>query len=94
MKTLIENYKREEFEIELDFNHSFKGRGSWNIECTVTYNRAEKTFNHHMTSAPFIDEISDMKADDATFEEIQNRYFEAYFDNFKEMIIEWIEDLN
>ena len=94
MKTLIENYNREEFEIELDFNHSFKGRGSWNIECTVTYNRAEKTFNHHMTSAPFIDEISDMKADDASFDEIQNAYEKKAFDSIEESILEWCEEVN
>ena len=94
MKTLIENYNREEFEIELDFNHSFKGRGSWNIECIVNYNGAQRTFKHHMTNASFIDEITDMKADGAIFEEIQNRYFEAYFDDFKEIVLEWVEEIN
>lgn len=94
MKTEIENYNREEFEIEVYFNHSFKGRGSWNIECTVIYEGEERTFKHHMTSASFIDEITNMRRDDATHEEIQNRYFEAYFDDFKEIVLEWVEDLN
>lgn len=94
MKTEIENYKREEFEIEVYFKHSFKGRGSWNIECTVVYEGEERTFKHHMTNASFIDELNDMKADDATFEEIQNRYFDTYFDYFKEIILEWVEDIN
>lgn len=90
MKTTIENYNKEEFEIEVYFNHSFKGRGSWNIECTLWLEDKARTFKHHTTSAPFIDEINDMKADGATFVEIQNRYFEAYFYEFKESIIEWI----
>lgn len=90
MKTEIKNYNGEKFEIEVYFNHSFKGRGSWNIECTVVYKGEERTFKHHMTNAPFIDEINDMKANGATFVEIQNRYFEAYFDDFKETVLEWI----
>lgn len=94
MKTQIENYNREEFEIEVYFSHSFKGRGSWNIECTVIYKGQERVFKHHMTNAPFIDEINGMIADNATHGQIQNRYFEAYFDDFKEIVFEWIKDLN
>lgn len=93
MKTTIENYNREEFEIEVYFKHSFKGRGSWDIGCTVTYKGQERMFKHHITNAPFIDEVNDMKADNATYEEIQKRYFEAYFDDFKEIILEWVEDI-
>ena len=94
MKTKIENYNREEIEIKVYFSRRFKGFGSWNIECTAIYEGEHRTFKHHMTNAPFIDEIDDMIFDGATHEEVQNRYFEAYFDDFKEIVLEWIEDIN
>jgi hypothetical protein len=93
MKNLIENYKGKQFEVETYFAQEFKGRGGWNINCEVSYMGKKKTFRHYTTDSMFIDEISDMKADDASWDEIQKAYSEKVFDDLKEIILEWCEDL-
>lgn len=94
MKTTIENYKGEQFEIENHFSQEFKGRGGWNINCEVSFKGEKKKFRHYTTDSMFIDGISDMKADDASSEEIQNAYKEKAFYSMEESILEWCEEIN
>lgn len=94
MTTTIENYNGEEFEITTYFSQEFRGRGGWNINCEVSFKGNEKTFRHYTTDSIFIDEISDMKADNASWEEIQNAYKEKVFDSIEEDILEWCEGIN
>lgn len=94
MKTTIENYNGEKFELnDLHFRHSHRGYGQWHILCELYFEGQKRTFREHTTDSQFIDSISDMKADDATHEEIQQAYFNAYFDNIKEIILEWVEEV-
>jgi hypothetical protein len=92
--TTIENYKGEQFEIETYFGHEFKGRGGWNISCDVSFKGERKTFSHYTTDSMFIDQISDMKGNDASFDEIQNAYKEEAFYRLEESILEWVEYVN
>ena len=94
MTTTIENYKGKQFEIETYFAQEFKGRGGWNINCEVSFKGEKKTFRHYTTDSMFIDQISDMKADDASWDEIQNAYKEKSFDSLEESILEWCEEIN
>lgn len=89
----IENHKGEQFEIETYFAQEFKGRGGWNITCNVSFNGENKTFKHYTTDSAFIDQISDMRADDASWDEIQEAYKYKSFDEMKESILEWCEDI-
>lgn len=86
--------KGEQFEIETYFAHEFQGRGGWNVICEVSFKGEKKTFRHYTTDSMFIDQISDMKADDASWDEIQNAYKEKAFDSIEENILEWCEEIN
>lgn len=94
MKTIIENYKREQFEIGTYFTQEFKGRGGWNINCEVSFKGENKIFHHYINDSQFIDEISRMRANDASWDDIQNAYKDKSFDELKEIILEWCEDVN
>jgi hypothetical protein len=93
MRTLIENQKEQKFEIDIYFEQEFKGRGGWNINCEVCFMGAKKTFRRYITDSGFIDEISRMKSDNSSHEEIQNAYKEKVFDSLEESILEWCEDV-
>ena len=94
MKTTIGNYNGEQFEVKTYFNQEFKGRGGWYINCDVTFKGEKKTFRHYTTDSEFIDQISEMKAEDASWDEIQNAYEEKAFDSIEESILEWCEEVN
>lgn len=99
MKTTIEHYspyllRYEEYEVDLYFSHEFKGRGGWDIKCEVAFNSHKDTFRVYTTDSQFIDHLSDMKADNVSFEEIQNTYFERFFPSIEEKISEWCEENN
>lgn len=94
MRKTIKNYKGNQFEIETYFYQEFRGRGGWDIKCEVTFKNEKKTFRHYTTDTTFIDKISDMKADDAFWDEIQDAYSEKTFDSLEEIILEWCEEIN
>jgi len=85
MKTIIDNK-----EYELFFSNSFKGKGSWNISCEV---EGLETFNTHTTDSEFIDSLTELEENNATFEEIQKAYYNAFFYKFKEKIEEYLFQL-
>lgn len=79
---------------DLYFSHEFKGRGGWHILTEATTGRDKKTFKQYTTDSQFIDKLSDMKSDAATFEEIQKAYFERFFDErTSQDIEEFFEEL-
>ena len=94
MKTTIENYRGEKFEVETYFNQEFKGRGGWNINCEVYFKGEKKTFRYYTTDSMFIDQISEMKADYASWDDIQNAYIEKVFYRIEDSIFEWCEEIN
>lgn len=94
MKTTIENHRGEQFEVETYFNQEYRGRGGWNINCEVSFRGEKKTFHHYTTDSMFTDQISDMKANDASWDEIQNDFKEKVFYRIEESIIEWCEEVN
>jgi len=91
MNIVLSNYQGQEFNVNLYFSHEFQGRGGWSINCEVSFKCYKKEFRHYTTDSEFIDQISDMKSDDISFKEIQNKYKEKFFDDLKEIIIEWCE---
>lgn len=91
--TTIENYKGVAFDIETYYTHSFKGRGGWDINCEVSFMGHKKTFREFTTDATFIDQISDMKSNDASWDDIQEKYADQYSDQRKEEIAEWCEEI-
>jgi len=93
MNTTIENYRGEQFEVELYFTQEFKGRGGWNINCEVTFKSDKKIFRRYTTDTIFIDSISDMKSDDASYDEIQDAYYEKSFSSVEESVIDWCEEV-
>lgn len=94
MKKTIQNYKGQIFTFETYYSHTKAGYGQWNINCEVSFMGEKKVFHHYITESEFIDQISDMKADDAYYEDIQNAYSEKAFDSLKETILDWVEDIN
>lgn len=96
MGTTVELMDNSQHEVELYYSHKQKGYGQWNIEIEATLDSGEKkTFKEHITDAPFIDEIQDMKADDASWDEIQQRYHDYIFYRLesKMAIEDWIEEI-
>ena len=95
MKTILESYKRREYEVELNFYHGFAGYGQYAIFCQVDYLGNRKALKTHSTASVLIDEIQDAKADGESAEHIQSLYKDYFFDNtMEEIILEWIESLN
>jgi hypothetical protein len=90
MKTIIENYNREQFEVELYFTNKFQGRGGWDVVLEIEYKNNKKTIKTYTTDADFIDDLRE----DVSFEEKQNMYFDKFFTDFDEIILEWIEEIN
>ena len=93
MKLILANFKGEEFEVQLDFSEVFKGRGGWDICCQVTYSKEDRVFKRYITDSMFIDEISDMKGEDNSYENIQLKYKDKVFDSMEEVVIEWCEEI-
>ena len=95
MKTILESYKRREYEVELNFYHGFAGYGQYTIFCQVDYLGNSKALKTHSTASGLIDEIQDAKADGESAEYIQSLYKDSFFDNtMEEIILEWIESIN
>ena len=95
MKTILESYKRREYEVELNFYHGFAGYGQYTIFCQVDYLGNIKTLKTHSTNSMLIDEIQDAKMDGESDYHIKLLYYANFFDNaMKEIILEWIESIN
>ena len=94
MFTTLTDYLGKEFEIYVTWMHQFKGRGGWNVIASVSYNDEQKDFRHYMTDSMFIDEISELKAEDTSLEDIQQRYTDMYLSELSEEILEWCEEIN
>ena len=92
MKT-IETYTGAKFDVHLYFSNEFKGHGGWNILCEVDFNNEKKVFKAYTTSSNFIDLLNEMKADDRSYEEIRELYFSTYFDELKEIVLEWCQEI-
>jgi 2',3'-cyclic-nucleotide 2'-phosphodiesterase (5'-nucleotidase family) len=93
MKTTLENYRKEELEVELYFSQEFKSYGHWSIKCEVTFKGEKKTFTEVTTDSEFIDHMSDLKSNDASWDEIQDAYRDKVLDSLEESIIEWCENV-
>lgn len=91
--TTLSKSNNQNFDVNLHFAQEFKGRGGWNIKCDVSYNDEKTTFTTYTTNTRFIDSISGMRADDASWEGIQQAYSDEFLSEFKERIIEWCENI-
>ena len=98
MQVTISNFKGQEFPIELTYSTKFNGKGSYIIYIDVMYEVDRiiyvNRFEEFTTDSIIIDEIIDLKNDDASHEDIQSKYHNSFFNtNIEEQIIEWIDAL-
>lgn len=99
MTQTISNFKGQEFQVELTYSHEFNGKGSYIINIDVMYELDRMIYLNHFeeftTNSRLIDDIQDLRSDDASHDNIQSRYHNATFNtNIEERIVEWIESLN
>lgn len=95
MKTTVENYKGKEYNIVTHFTHRTRGYGGYSILCKVEYKQNKNVFNLYSTDTKFIDLINDLKADEQNGSDIiQQAYYDKFFDEYKESIIEYCEDMD
>lgn len=93
MKIEIKHFKGDIFEIDAYFTQEFQGRGGWKIYCHVEFMGKKQKFSHYTTSASFIDEIDELKANDASNDTIQQAYKNHSFDKMDEIILEWCMEI-
>ena len=99
MNTTIKNFKGQEFQTELTYSHEFNGKGSYIINIDVFYEIDRMVyvnrFEEFTTNSMLIDDIQDLRNDDASTALIQSRYHDGVFNTgIEEQIIEWIESLD
>lgn len=87
----LTNYDGVEYIFDIFFFHEFKGRGGYNIMCNIDFEGNQKTFRCYTTDTEFIDNINKLKAEDESLETIQEAYKENFFEEFKELILEFCE---
>lgn len=94
METIFEHYTGENFTIDANFYHEFQGRGGWKIFCDVVYLGNKQKFSDYTTSSSFIDEINDLKAEDASYDAIQEAYKDFTMPRISDVIGEWCVSIN
>ena len=94
MKTILESYKRREYEVRPFFYYKRKGYGQWDIACEVRCGREMKVFREYTTDSQFIDKIASMEADGGFAKDIQKAFFNKFFEGLKEIILEWCESIH
>lgn len=82
----INTYREVEFEI--DFSNKRAGYGQWNIIAEIEISGMTRTSKVHTTDSLFIDGLSDLE----TTEEKQQLYFDRFYDEFEDIILEWINE--
>lgn len=95
----IENYKGEVLsEVSVHYSQVFKSHGHWNIVAEVQIgkgacyvNGATKEFKK-LVYAGFVDQISELKSEDSSYETIQEAYDDNCWDDIEESVIEWVEE--
>lgn len=97
MKEIIFTFSKE-FQIELTYSHKVNGKGSYIIMIDVMYENDRivyvNRFEEFTTDSKMIDDINDLKSDDASHEDIQSRYHQTIFDYaIQERIKEWLDTL-
>ena len=99
MKTIevIDTKKQINLDLNLSFSHVSSGHGHWKINLQVYFYalpnfklRKGKDFKITTSDSMFVDEISDMKANDASSEDLSQRYFDHFFSNFEPEIMDWL----
>ena len=95
MQTLS-NSNGQTFDVNLYFSHTFKGRGGWDINCEASYKGEKLKIHAYTTDSMFIDKVQGMKSSetDASWEEIQQTYSDAYLSDFEESLIAWCESVD
>ena len=80
--------------VEIHFSSKVAGHGAWDVLCTVQYGGNNTVITKLTTDSSFIDTLSDMRADDASHEDVQNFFAEKFLnDRLEDDIQEWLENL-
>jgi hypothetical protein len=91
----ITNHLAEEKQVEFYFSHEFKNHGQWNLIAEVDYKGIKKTFKFHTTDSQFIDKLSHLRSDNATWDLIQETYKNKILNdtNIVDSILYWISEI-
>ena len=93
MKTLeIQTLGNNNVEVEVSFRNQFSGYGHYKIICDARFNGKSKEFKLTTNDMPWMDSLSDFKAENPTWEQEIEFYLEKFQDNFEEMISEWVDE--
>lgn len=93
MYTTVTTKSGKQYEIDLYFSNVFKGRGGWNINLKANW-QGEKYESHiYTTNTRFIDELSDRKAEDESWDTIQQFYADEFLHLFETDLSQWCEEL-
>ena len=90
MKTLQETVTGTYFETSLHYSVVPVGYGNWNIVCEAEFNRHKKQFKCHTTNSEMIDTITEMKAEGASYEELQVYMHSQVFEEIRYEVEEWL----
>lgn len=74
---------------DLHFSFESQGRGHYLIICNVNDGLRQKKFTHLTTNSTFIDEVNQMRRDDVGYDKIQLKYYEQYYDEMRDFILQW-----
>lgn len=93
MNTTITTESGKQYEIDLYFSNTFKGRGGWNINLEANYKREKFKTNIYTTNSQFLDELSRLKAEDESWDTIQQFYADEFLHLFETDLSQWCEEL-
>lgn len=91
MQKTISNHFGQSYDFDVHYSHSNCGYGQFHINCEVSYLKERKTFKYYTNDSEFIDQISDMKADGISHEDIQEKYDEKAYNILQDSIHDWCE---
>ena len=81
-------------EADLFFSNKKTGYGQYAIVCEVKYCNLTKSFEIHTTDCVWIDELNDMISDQVSFENIQQKYYDRFEEQFEEKIVNWMYEID
>lgn len=91
MITTIQTAKGNLIVLNLYFSNTFKGRGGWNINLEV--NGGKFKIHIYTTSSHFIDGLSRLRAEDESWDTIQNYYGENFLHLFEDDLKIWVDEI-
>jgi len=90
MKTIIEFQPNQTAEVELYFSVRFSNHGHWKVKCEISHEGDKTTISHTTTNSLAIDNINELRADNASHETIQQAIYDLAWNHIEERASEWL----